>query len=61
MTFKEAINEILSLGLDAWDNPGVQTEQKRTWTTPRDLGGQVLPYQASTAEMLALAEGEDYK
>ncbi|WP_199041326.1 hypothetical protein [Glycomyces salinus] len=61
MTFKEAINQILNLGLDAWDGPGDRAEERSVWTTPMDLGGQVLPYQANTAEMLALAEGEDYK
>ena len=61
MTFKEAINEILSVGLDAWENRASSSEAPRSWTTPRDLGGTLLPYQASTAEMLAIAEGEDYK
>ncbi|WP_156926063.1 hypothetical protein [Glycomyces arizonensis] len=61
MTFKEAINEILSIGLDAYDGPDRRQEQDRARTIPRDLGGELLPYQASTAEMLALAEGEDHK
>ncbi|MEU6859478.1 hypothetical protein AB0B28_11485 [Glycomyces sp. NPDC046736] len=61
MTFKDTINHLLGLGLDAWENPSPQTEEKRTWTKPRSFGKQLLPYEANTAEMLALLEGEEHK
>jgi hypothetical protein len=61
MTFKETINHLLSLGLDAWEDPGARTEPQQSWTRPRSFGRQLVPYDASTADMLAILEGEDHK
>ncbi len=57
--FKDVVNEALREGLRAMEEkPRVK---RRTWTKPLHLGGSRIGSLDNIAEVLAIAEGEDYK
>jgi hypothetical protein len=60
-TFDQVLNEILGLGLDAWENSRDNSESEKLWTTPRALGGRLVQPHPCTADALAASEGDDYR
>lgn len=58
-TFKETVNTALRTGLAKMDAP--QPKRKRFETKPLKVGGFLVPSLDNIAEVIAFAEGEDYK
>lgn len=58
-TIKETVNTALREGLVKMDTP--QPERKRFETQPLDLGELLVPSLDNVWEVIAFAEGENYK
>ena len=58
-TFKDTVNTALREGLTKMDSP--QRKRKRFETESMDLGEVLVPDLSNTAEVIAFAEGDDYK
>jgi hypothetical protein len=59
-SYKEIVNELLRLGLRAKREGGTEKAGKPFRTRTADLGKPMIPLD-NIAEVLAIAEGEDYR
>ncbi len=59
LTFKEVVNQLLRQALSAVDQP--KPSKKRYVTQVYDLGPSLIGNLDNIAEVLAIAEGEDYR
>ena len=57
-TFKEVVNEVMRVGLDALENPPRQA--RRSYTTPVDLGPLVVDV-TDVSEVLDLLDEEEWR
>jgi hypothetical protein len=61
MTFKEALNEAVRLGLASLETPSAEAPAAVARTTPLPLGRRLLADVDDVADALAIAEGEDFR
>lgn len=60
-TFKEYLNEVIRIGLAAINNPRCTSSTKPFHTKRLQLGQRLIDNMDNIAEVLAIAEGEDYR
>lgn len=61
MSFKEALNEVVRLGINAKRGVAQTTEAELKQTTTFHLGKPTVSNMDNIAEVLAIAESDDYK
>jgi hypothetical protein len=59
LSFKQVVNEALRAGVAQLERP--PSRRRRQWTQPVSLGKPVLPSLDNVADVLSLAEGDDWR